>query len=314
MLKVEADIQQFQSTTQYIDTQYVDMGGANNLGMLQHYSNQSNEPYYTTKLESCYLAERELAFLEWQKHSLENSEVIAPQLICCHPIADSAICALTMECLFQPKKYESEAIVELYQRMGQLTSKVSKLKGAKECEGVLQFEMEAKTKITRTIRYIVTKMHLPEAYEQAQIFMDKRQPEFVSWPVEFEKIKGFFSESSFLTDEFDLAKHYGLLHGDFKKANILCDHSGQLRVIDLQYYNYGARLWDLAFFCSKEKVNYGKAYNNFIRPLKLDESEIRIFVMLYVLATLLHVKKSNVKKKLHKNVLPALQSVINKLG
>jgi len=310
--KVESDIKQVQTVSQEISTKYVHMGGANNLGMLLHYSSQSQTPFYTTKLESCHLANRELAFLQWQKNSLDKSETIAPMLICCYPVAGSKICALTMEYLSQPKEYKPKAIIELYQRMGQLTTKLSRIKGVEDRDGLFQFELEAKTKITRTINYIVTKMHLPEAYEQAQFFMKKRQNAFVSRPVEFVQIMQFILNSSFLVKDFDFEKHYGLLHGDFKKANILMDSSGQLRVIDLQYYNYGARLWDLAFFCSKEKSWYGETYNKFIRPLELDESESRIFTMLYTLAILLHVKKSNVKKKLYMHVMPAI-SMVNSL-
>ncbi|MEA1988425.1 MAG: phosphotransferase [Pseudomonadota bacterium] len=316
--KVETGIQKAQPILKEIDTKYIDMGGANNLGMLQHFSCTSKTLFYITKLEACHLADRELAFLEWQQHSLEMAERIAPELVCCQRIADSGVCALTMRHLFQSKKYEPEAIIDLYQRMGLLTVKLSELKGARRKGGLLQFELEAKTKITRIIKYIVTQMHLPEAYIQAQQFMDQRKQEFIARPAEFKKIKQFLSDSSYLINDFDFKKHYGLLHGDFKKSNILSDDNGQLRVIDLQYYNYGARLWDMAFFCSKEKDVFEKTFTKLIQPLDLDAVESRIFLFFYILAVLLHVKKSSLNKLLFLKVLPAIhvlngQAIHNKV-
>ena len=301
------DVDMLEATKKLFQTDIKFYKGVNNLFFLNH--RYEGKIKFVTKLESCHLAERELAFLEWQKSSLNRFEFIAPELVCCKRVGDSDICALSMECLIEPTSYSPAAIVELYHRIGGLTSELSSFTKAENKDGMFLFDMLANTKITRTIKYIVTKMHLPEAYAQALEFMDKRQAVFLSRLGDFQRVKQFISDSACLTNEFDVEQHYGLLHGDFKKANILSDESGKLKVIDLQYYNYGARLWDMAFLCSKEKEKYEETFTKFIEPLNLDDVELKIFVFLYVLASLLHVKKSNLSKLLFMKVFPAISSV-----
>lgn len=306
---IEQKVKGSQKTTCEFDTRFVDMGGANNLGMLCHHLIGDVEPLFATKLESCRLAEREYFFLKWQQETQIEEEWVAADIVCCTHLGSSDICGLTMEYLHTPKVHDDQGVIDLYRRMGKLTKYLSSMPNAIQHENLIEIPLEANTKITRTIKYIVTQLHHPDAYQVAKEFMEKRKSVFSGWEREYQKIVQFISDSAFLSEDFNFDQHYGLLHGDFKKDNILSDCKGRLKVIDLQYYSYGARLWDMAFLCSKEKEWFGGIHNKFIRPLALSPTEYRIFVLLFVLADLLHVRKSNVKRKLTMHVLPALSSV-----
>lgn len=308
--QVESAIFKSQSELATLKSEYVDMGGANNLGMLLHRSPLSKQPFYTTKLESCILAQRELHFLNWQKKQLSRVDFIAPNLVSYEHAGDLGVCALSMEYLSIPNAYEPNEVVKLYHKLGALPAETLKSSSNRPESDLFYLGLEPKTKITRTLCFIVTKVHTNEGYLKALRFLEIRRDAFNDRPREFQRIYRFVESCSRLANDFEIDKYYGLVHGDFKKSNILSDEHGQLKVIDLQYYCYGARLWDLAFFCSKEKW-FSEAFNRFVRPLELDNDELHLFVMFYILAALLHVKKSNVNKKLKMQVLPAIHHIVN---
>ena len=284
---------------------YQMMGGANNLGMLIH--NCSNGFSYLSKIESCPLANREFVFLKWQKNNLSPKDYIAPDFLGCFKIPETHYCVLTMELLSVPKVYSVERVIELYQRMNSLTPFIVECGGVSKADGLFHFELEANTKITMVIQKIVSKLHHQSGYENLKLYLSERSAVFEERVDDYQSILNFFAESSSLTNTFDIDKHYGFLHGDFKKSNILSSENGELRIIDLQYYQYGCRLWDMAFFISKEKDGFLKSYFKFIKPLNLDLEQHRLFVVLYIVAVLLHVKKSNLSKILKNNVRPAIE-------
>lgn len=307
--EINRSIHAVEAPPKALKSKFVDLGGSNNLGMITQYSKITSVPFYTTKLEPTYLAERELAFLEWQGNYLDQKKYVAPRLICNQRIFESEYSALTMEYLYTPNVYETDAILSLYKKLGELTSNLCQIKGAACDSGKPNFPLKAETKITRIIKYVVTQLHEPSAYIYIEKYLHNRKNVLDVKPGSYKELLSFVKNSKKLVENFDYDRNYGLFHGDFKQTNIMSNHAGELRVIDLQYYNYGARLWDMAFYCSKEDASFGELFNLYIRPLKVSTEEAHIFVLLFVIASLLHVRKSTVKKILHMKVLPAIQSL-----
>ena len=290
-----------------VESQITFYGGFNNLFFVQHFLDGKLK--FITKVAPTKLTLRERSFFDWQQKNISSVDCIAPNMLLYKELKVGSMSSLTMECLSLPKEYRPDAIIELYNRMGRLSESLPTFPGVKKVGNILQFEFEAKTKITSIIKYIVTQLHDPQAYIAAADFMDARSDIFESRKDEFEELKNFLLDSQFIKHKLDFEKHYGFLHGDFKRSNILSDTDDDLKVIDMQYYNYGARLWDMAFYCSKEKDGFEESYMKFILPLELDEIELRIFVFFYILAALLHVKKSNLKKMLCLKAFPAIESL-----
>lgn len=82
------------------------------------------------------------------------------------------------------------------------------------------------------------------------------------------------------------------------KQNILCDEVGQSELVDLQYYNYGASLWGLAFYFSKEKESFTDTCSGLVKQIPLDQ--IGFFYFYILLPHMLHVDKSNIENVLKK--------------
>ena len=106
----------------------------------------------------------------------------------------------------------------------------------------------------------------------------------------------------------DLSPHTGLVHGDFKWQNIMhSPNESGYRMIDLQYYTVGIRLWDLAFFYAKQTLPISDILRlfNIYYPCSLFER--RLFSFLYILVAILHLKPKRAKGLVCEKVLPALE-------
>ena len=100
---------------------------------------------------------------------------------------------------------------------------------------------------------------------------------------------------------------YGLVHGDFKKENIMTDEEGNFKVIDLQYFTYGIRVWDLAFYYSKESRGFTELYPKLLQSFSWRKIERDTFIFFYLVASALHVKKKNIQKIASLKLEPAIK-------
>lgn len=99
---------------------------------------------------------------------------------------------------------------------------------------------------------------------------------------------------------------YGLVHGDFKKKNIMADEKGNYKVIDLQYFTYGIRIWDLAFYYSKDSRGFEEIYHKLLQNFSWTKIESATFIVFYIIASILHIKTKNCQKIVKFKLDPAI--------
>jgi len=68
------------------------------------------------------------------------------------------------------------------------------------------------------------------------------------------------------------------------------DETGVLKVIDLQYYTCGRRVWDLSFYYSKSSESFNDIAEVVLPTLKCLADQ-KAFTLFYLVASALSVKK-----------------------
>lgn len=280
-------------------TKFRDFGGANNHGMLLHYSVQHNQPIALSKIEEFSLAEREYRFLEWQRDHRDNA--LSAEPIGLTPVSEQGYCCFITSVLKHPKVFSYFQAQQLFHALGQQPEKVSflSLTGKKED---LKNEINDSTKIKSILVNLVSQFGSDNSESFYKTFLKEREGLF-------ESNKSLFLTLKFLMDSiyqglksYDMTDQEGLVHGDFKQQNIM-EFGGSYRVIDCQYYTYGIRLWDLAFLYSKNKNGFDGVKQE-IGKLSLREEQL-CMLFFYMIASLINIKKKRVNKVIKYQILPA---------
>lgn len=289
-----------EKTGNKIYTRFRDLGGANNHGMLLHYSVQHNQPIALSKIEEFSLAEREYRFLEWQRDHRDNA--LSAEPIGLTPVSEQGYCCFITSVLKHPKVFSYFQAQQLFHALGQQPEKVSflSLTGKKED---LKNEINDSTKIKSILVNLVSQFGSDNSESFYKTFLKEREGLF-------ESNKSLFLTLKFLMDSiyqglksYDMTDQEGLVHGDFKQQNIM-EFGGSYRVIDCQYYTYGIRLWDLAFLYSKDENGFDNVKQQ-IEKLPLTEEKLLI-LFFYVIASLINVKKKRMRKTIHNQISPAM--------
>lgn len=284
-------------------TRLYDLGGVNNLSMLVHFNEDGNR-IAITKIQKSYLAEREGRFLEWQKECFET--ILTADYFGSSKIKKTQYSWVSFEYLSAIKSYNDRNIKELYQSLNVESKYIKKL----ALDGSLQslvLELKADTKIKAILREVVCDFPSSESAAYLNDFFNERRLFFINHMTEYQKIMELLSLLKQWEKSKEITDMYGLVHGDFKKQNIMKSRTGEYKIIDLQYYTYGIRVWDLAFYYSKSNLRLLDILHDIIPSYSLTESEEYVFTLFFAIASSLHLKKSNAIELINERIKPAIE-------
>ena len=281
-------------------TIYCDLGGVNNLGMFIHRANKSC--LAITKTQKTHDAQREHRFQLWQYNHVNNALSAKPY--CVFVIPDTDYSWSSSEYLTESKAYSDHEIHRLFSKFNVGLTELAKLALSGNAQS-LTTELNPNTRIKTVLVNIVSQFKWQSLPKIEQYFKE-REPLFSGYESQYQSILAL---SALIFERYfdaDLAALCGLVHGDFKKQNIMKTEMGQLKVIDLQYYTYGVRLWDLAFFYSKDKRGFSDIHEALLPLYSFESIEKVIFTFLYIIASMLRIKPKSQKYTLEYQVKPAL--------
>ncbi|GAA6146618.1 phosphotransferase [Thalassolituus maritimus] len=279
-----------------LNLEYAELGGVNNLGMFLHYGESGRAPLALSKIQTPELAEREFRFIRWS-HS--QGERLTAEPVYYRQLSDDlAVTSSTF--LQQPSRYLSSAIHALHWRLMQVKDYEYALGNSR----ALRDQVRPDTNIRKVLHYLVSEERSEKALEFIETFLQERQA-ILGQRVR-ERI--MLVARTIMRDwEALFEREAGLVHGDFKRQNILSVSDFDYRLIDLQYYLVGIRSWDLAFYYSKYEEGFTYALMDYRGANRiLRTSDESLFVFLYLIASSLKIKPKHREQVMRRKLLPAL--------
>jgi len=280
-----------------LNLESVNFGGVNNQGMFLHYSDYSKQPMALSKLQKQSLAKREYRFMTW---STSNQLKLTADPVCLQSVTDQ-LGVLSSSFLSQPKDYLPSAIHSLHYRMRHTGECLPLLGNHDE----LRTEVIPDTAIRSILHHLVSESDPDKARQFLTTYIQARSPMLgVKLSNQIESLAEIYlSDWRALFD-----KEQGLVHGDFKRQNILAVTEHDYRLIDLQYYLIGICSWDLAFFYSKYEEGFVYILSHFRGENRLyNTSNEGLFVFLYIVAVLLKIKRKHKDKVMRLKLRPAIE-------
>jgi hypothetical protein len=292
----------FNQTGKKVYTKFRDLGGANNYGMLMHYS-EDNKALAISKIEQNLLAEREYRFLKWQKDYRESCLSAEPFGLT--PVLGTQYSCFISSVLEHPKQFSYAKAECLFDNLGQRPDLLSKLALFERKED-LKNELDDSTKIKSILVHLVSKFGTIDSEEFYKKFLQDRESLFLNDYDIFICIKGLMDDIFTKLKTCDLEHYEGLVHGDFKSQNIL-EGDTAYKVIDCQYYTYGIRFWDLAFLYSKDISGFKNIKIYLERLPSFEEKALTLFF--YIIASLINVKKKRANAVMINKISPAAEYI-----
>jgi hypothetical protein len=275
----------------------VRLGGVNNEGMFLHLCNDTGKPLALSKVQAFGLAQREALFMRWQeKQGLSLSGRCLNMLA----LGDSEYAVLCSEYLSSPATYSARSIHQLHNRFHLAAPLLHLLGTPSELTGLVV----ADTPIKRVLRGLVT--------QPADARIDQWCDDFLQQRAEVLQdhlmlLRQLFSA---VADRWQsISSPVSLVHGDFKRQNILCGDDGEYRAIDLQYYLPGQSCWDLAFYYSKYDAGFVSAWDDFNKYSEESFGWQLQFVFFYIVAAIINVKPKRRNWVVTTKVVPAMKEM-----
>jgi len=280
-------------------SEYRNLGGVNNMGILLHY-NSSEHPFALTKLQSAVFAEREWRFQRWQEDHCKS--VLAPNAYAYGLFPGKVFGWVTSEYLLNIKAHEAEKIVSLYNLLDVDPDNLKSLSLSGSFDK-LPDEIIPDTKIKSILTYLVSGTGDDECVRFMRQYLSDRNyllRSLLSNDDVTNLIAGIFPTSGITL---------GLVHGDFKHQNIMKSRTGELKIIDLQYYTYGRRIWDIAFYASKDNGSIYSWFNLLDETGSLSRSDLELFLMYYLVAAIINVKKKRSQSVIERKLRPCVELI-----
>lgn len=286
-----------------LTSEYKMLGGANNFGFLSHTLTpntkgaKGEKGHWVTKFTLIDMVKRESFFLQWHQAHIELKKQFAPEWLATGQLGDSTISFMVMECLDPIKSPDFQQVAELYQRCQKGKAIFQKIDSVPV--------LESGSRIRDVLVNLVCQFDSPNAKLFLKNYFVERKAQLLNFEKEMDEIQDTLNES---LKEIGTVENeaLGFVHGDFKASNMMVSAESILKLIDFQYWCYGIRVWDLAFFLSKQKTSFQKTVLVFIELLDLSEQEKKLMMFTYVIAVLLHPKSKQFKWQFKHQISPAL--------
>ena len=284
--------------TNYIDSNFVSLGGSNNLGFLIHQCKSSNNTYIS-KIAHSSLLVREKQFLRWHQNTVEVKNAFAVPFVSTGFInqANQVECLIT-EKLDSVKKPSTQQVIDLYKRSSAGKNYFSDLNVEKTL-------FAGGSRIRDVLLNLVACKDNKIAAEFLKSFMLERIKLMPQSHEVLLKCLNVLNENYEVIFANVKDEELGFVHGDFKASNMLQTDDNSLRLIDFQYYCLGYREWDIAFYLSKSQQPFNKALNDFNSVFPSKRS-LQRFAFFYIIANLLHPKPERFIKLFRNKINPAL--------
>ena len=275
----------------------VRLGGVNNDGMFLHLCNSSGRAIALSKVQTLELAQREALFMRWQEQQRLNLSGRCLNLLI---LGDSDRAVLCSEYLSSPATYSARNIHQLHARFNLAAAQLHLLGTQSELTELVV----ADTPIKRILRGLVAQPADADIHQWCADFLQQRAQiiadEMVILQQLFSTVAGRWQS---------ISSPVSLVHGDFKRQNILCGDDGEYRAIDLQYYLPGQPCWDLAFYYSKYDAGFARAWSDFNECSEESPEWQLQFVFFYIVASLINVKRKRRNWVFTTKVMPAVQEM-----
>lgn len=296
ILHMETELKVLYCKDNDMRSDYILLAGSNNYGFFIHNCPSSREQLITKIADQTHII-RECKFLQWHSQNVNLENSFAPKYFASGIVNSATDIGFVTSKRHQPVTSPSNrAVIDLYYRSQ---------------NGMAFFEQKQATSnispgtvIKDMLIYFVCNTDYKASQDYLNKFLDVRS----------EKLKINRSEFSWLQSSLlqlyprvfnkDNSDAIGFIHGDFKPSNMLQDENKRLLLIDFQYYAFGLKEWDLAFYLSKKKLSFNKSID-FIKAFK-EKAEQQRFIFLYVLAVLLHPKPQKFAHQYQQNLKPAI--------
>lgn len=279
-----------------LNLEVADFGGANNQGMFLHYQDGQSTAVALSKLQPSELAEREYRFMQWSHDRQLNLTADPVSLLS----VNDQLGMLSSSFLKKPDNYLPSAIHSLHWRMVEASASLPFLGSPAE----LRAEVSPVTPIRKLLNGLVSEQDPSRAALFCHDYIEHRRA--VLGANLTERMHELTAKIMISwTDLFE--SESGLVHGDFKRQNILAVTDHDYRVIDLQYYLQGMRTWDLAFYYSKYEEGFVYCHSCYRGANRIYQtSDESLFVFFYLLASMLKIKPKHRDRILERKIRPAL--------
>ena len=288
-----------------IESSYDDLGGINNIGIFTHKLKIHKNIFAISKLQKTTGAKREYTFQCWQRDNLNNRLTAKAFLL--GTFENKGYSWVTSEALYIPKKILDSEIKALFDRLDTPVDKLEQLSND-GCAESLKTGLEDNTKIKSILVNLVCQLETEHAEQFTKKFFQEREQLLRYSKGLYENINDLITMYFAHVFKEDIFFMYGLIHGDFKKQNILADKKNNLKVIDLQYFTYGIRIWDLAFYYSKDNREFSAIYSLLLRSFDWTGIEKNTFIVFYLMASSLHLKSKNAEYIIRLKLEPAVRN------